>query len=107
LLQGTSATDLNLDGGDLYCDDITTNDKVIIGGTLDVQGKISNSTGYVRVDDVFVAESTFAHTGSSLGFYNAGAATKPTVTGSRAGNAALASLLTKLALLGLITDSTT
>lgn len=33
--------------------------------------------------------------------------TKPTVTGSRGGNAALASLLTGLAALGLITNSTT
>lgn len=32
---------------------------------------------------------------------------KPTVTGSRGGNAALASLLTGLAALGLLTDSTT
>jgi len=32
--------------------------------------------------------------------------TKPTVTGSRAGNAALASLLTTLAAANLITDST-
>lgn len=31
----------------------------------------------------------------------------PTVTGSRGGNAALASLLTKLALLGIIVDGTT
>jgi hypothetical protein len=34
-------------------------------------------------------------------------ATKPTVTGSRGGNAALASLLTGLASLGLVTDSST
>jgi len=33
--------------------------------------------------------------------------TKPTVTGSRGGNAALASLLTGLAGLGVLTDSTT
>lgn len=42
-----------------------------------------------------------------VGFYGATAVTKPTVTGSRGGNAALASLLTQLATLGLITDSTT
>jgi hypothetical protein len=33
--------------------------------------------------------------------------TKPAVTGSRAGNAAVASLLTQLAALGIVTDSTT
>lgn len=47
------------------------------------------------------------HTGSTAGFFGATPGTKPTVTGSRGGNAALASLLTQLATLGLITDSTT
>jgi hypothetical protein len=42
-----------------------------------------------------------------LGFYGTPPISKPTVTGSRGGNAALASLLTELANLGLITDSTT
>jgi len=42
-----------------------------------------------------------------LSFYGAAPAAKPTVTGSKGGNAALASLLTALATLGLITDSTT
>ena len=42
-----------------------------------------------------------------IGFYGAAAVAKPSVTGSRGGNAALASLLTSLANLGLITDSTT
>lgn len=36
-----------------------------------------------------------------------GGGAKPAVTGSRAGNAALTSLLTQLAALGIITDSTT
>lgn len=47
------------------------------------------------------------HTGATLGFFSQAPTTKPTVTGSRGGNAALASLLTALAALGLITDSTT
>ena len=42
-----------------------------------------------------------------LGFFAATPAAKPTVSGSRAGNAALADLLTELATLGLITNSTT
>jgi hypothetical protein len=42
-----------------------------------------------------------------LGFYGATAVVKPTITGSRGGNAALASLLTQLATLGLIVDNTT
>jgi hypothetical protein len=40
-----------------------------------------------------------------LAFYGTNPAAKPTVTGSRGGNAALASLLTALAGLGLLTDS--
>jgi len=48
-------------------------------------------------------------TGSSqkLAFWGATPTTRPTVTGSRGGNAALQSLLTALANVGLITDSTT
>lgn len=42
-----------------------------------------------------------------IGFLGASAIARPTVTGSRGGNAALASLLTALANLGLVTDSTT
>lgn len=46
-------------------------------------------------------------TGSApyMGFFGTAAGAKPTVTGSRGGNAALADLLTELATLGLITDS--
>lgn len=44
--------------------------------------------------------------GVKLGFYGGAAVAKQTVTGSRGANAALADLLTKLATLGLITDST-
>lgn len=42
-----------------------------------------------------------------MGFFGAGAQAKPTVTGSRTDGTALASLLSALATLGLVTDSTT
>jgi len=45
--------------------------------------------------------------GGTTGFNGTAPAAKPTVTGSRGGNVALASLLTALAGTGLITDSTT
>lgn len=45
--------------------------------------------------------------GGTLGFLGTGGVTKQTITGSRGGNVALASLLTALASHGLITDSTT
>lgn len=43
---------------------------------------------------------------TTLGFFGSGGTTQPTVTGSRGANAALASLLSALANLGLIVDST-
>ncbi len=46
------------------------------------------------------------HDGSTIGFYGTAPATKQTVTGSRGGNAALNSLCTALAAIGLITNST-
>lgn len=58
-------------------------------------------------DDALIVSLAFRHLGTTLGFYGATAASKPTVTGSRGGNAALASLLTALSTLGLVTDSTT
>ena len=42
----------------------------------------------------------------SVGFNGSGGITKPTITGSRGGNAALTALLTQLNLYGLITDGT-
>jgi len=45
--------------------------------------------------------------GNKMAFFGAAAVVKPTITGSRGSNVALASLLTELATLGLITDSTT
>lgn len=42
--------------------------------------------------------------GNTIGFFGTLPQAKPTVTGAKGGNAALASLLTKLAALGLITD---
>lgn len=44
---------------------------------------------------------------TDIGFFGATPAPKPTVTGSRSGNVALADLLTRLATLGLLIDSTT
>lgn len=45
--------------------------------------------------------------GGALGFFDATPTIKPTITGAKGGNAALGSLLTALAGLGLITDSST
>lgn len=53
------------------------------------------------------AVHTIDGSGNRLGFHGAASVGQQTVTGSRGGNAALASLLTKLATLGLIVDGTT
>lgn len=50
--------------------------------------------------------TTFRHAGTQEGFYGASAVAKPTVSGARDANAAVASLLSALATLGLVTDST-
>jgi hypothetical protein len=51
------------------------------------------------------AAVNISKSGGSIGAFGATATTRPTVSGSRGGNAALASLLTALATLGWITDS--
>lgn len=80
LVANGGATPLNLDSGDLFCNDVTA-------------ASVITSAGLI-------------HSGV-LGLFGAPTTTKLTVTGSRGGNDALASLLAKLAVYGLITDSTT
>lgn len=69
-----------------------------VGGYTVLQGAQTNG-------DLAVL-GNLAVTGSA-GFYGTAPAAKPAVSGSRGANAALASLLTGLAAVGLITDSTT
>ncbi len=66
-----------------------------------------SAAAVLKTDNAFHVATVFRHLGTTLGFYNTAAATKQAVTGSRGGNAALASLLTALATVGLITDSST
>jgi hypothetical protein len=49
----------------------------------------------------------FKHSGVVVGFYGVPAVARQTVSGSRGGNAALASVITAMKNLGLIIDSTT
>lgn len=72
-------------------------------------GPTAAATFYSDKSAIFAGAVTCATTlkvTGNIGFYNTSPAAKPTVTGSRGGNAALASLLTALAGLGLLTDST-
>lgn len=66
----------------------------------------SAGDGAAQIIAAYVRSDTFATTAAKLGFRGATAITKATVSGSRGSNAALASLLTALANLGLITDGT-
>jgi hypothetical protein len=74
----------------------TTNN---LGGVTDLTTGVSKS---------FEAGGSLRTDGGSgrIGFYGTTPVTKPSVTGSRGGNAALDSLLTQLAALGLLTNST-
>ena len=65
-----------------------------------------NGANILRTDDNYQVGG-YLEVQGNLGFYGTASITKPTVTGSRGGNAALASLCTALANLGLITNSTT
>lgn len=74
------------------------------------QARIGDSATTVVVPGNFRqvgGSALFGAAGSKLGFYGSAGITKPTVTGSRGGNATLASLLTLLASMGLIVDGTT
>jgi len=66
----------------------------------------TTTDGMTAAGSIAIAKD-LAHRGTLAGFYNTAPAAKQTVTGSRSGNAALTSLLTALATVGLITDSTT
>lgn len=73
-------------------------------GALAVSGEVSFAEITVDGLALFIGAAAFS---SDVGFYGTVPITKRTITGSRGGNAALASLLTALAAYGLVTDSTT
>jgi hypothetical protein len=76
------------------------------GDSLGTALSISRATGAATFGGAVSVGGALSVT-SNLGLFGTAATTKKTVTGSRAANAALASLLTQLAAYGLITDSTT
>lgn len=67
---------------------------------------VGRGTGSVDLRDSAGASKVRVNT-TGLGFFGTAPAAKPTVSGSRSANAALASLITALAALGLVTDTTT
>jgi hypothetical protein len=84
--------------------DLTTNGGVIVGGTLEVIGEFtlaSGTIGYVSIGGNFEVDGA-----GNIGFFGAAPVGLPTVSGSTESNAALESLLTALADLGLIQNLT-
>lgn len=79
--------------------DGTTKITLLAGGGVKITGAVETSSTMTVDTDLKVE--------GKIGFYNTSPATKPVVTGSKSANAALASLLTALAGIGLLTDSTT
>ena len=70
-------------------------------GTCGLEGNV------IGIGANFCNTLVLGNAATKLGFFQSGGVTKPTVTGGRGVNAALASLCTQLANLGLITNSTT
>jgi hypothetical protein len=91
------------DGGSIYFYDEAGAANMIMGVQSDNSVQMSSSYGI----DIGGAGGLRVQmsSGATLGFFTSYGTTKPTVTGSRGGNAALASLLTALADLGLLTNS--
>ncbi len=76
--------------------------------TLDVgSGSFTFSHSGGTADLVIGSTTKVGASSGSLGFYQGAGTTKQTVTGAKAGNVALANLMTALATLGLVTDGTT
>jgi hypothetical protein len=78
----------------------------LIAGSWNVNMYCQDASGFINIGN-YDTFSTISANSTQLGFFNATPVAQPTVTGSRATGAALQNLLTQLANLGLIIDSTT
>ena len=68
---------------------------------------MSNGADRLSVSDTLLTAAVSARFNSTIGFNNTAPIAKPTVSGAKGSNAALASLLTALAAYGFVTDSRT
>jgi hypothetical protein len=96
---------LNLEHAD--ADEFYLNDDSVVGGSA--SDTLFRKMGDAELAFRFGASSTrqLRMSSAGVGFYGTAPQAKPTVTGTKDGNAALTDLLSKLASLGLITNSTT
>lgn len=102
--QGTmlaSTGDLTLTAGNINLANLRAVRMADTGGTQR-SVLLINGSNYLAVSDNNINTTLL---GANIGFFGSGGNSKQTVTGSRGGNAALASLLTALAAYGLVTDS--
>lgn len=76
------------------------------GGNVTFQSTTEGTIVCMSSMSAGVPQYNFRATGNQCGFFGSVGTSKPTVSGSKGGNAALASLISALASLGLITDST-
>lgn len=74
--------------------------------SLDMGAYVSSGTT-MCIGTRFSSNAEIKLGAAAIGFFNTNPIAKPTVAGSRGGNAALLSLLTCLANLGLVIDTTT
>jgi hypothetical protein len=73
-----------------------------------INAQVSGTTKFkVDYQGTTTIAGDLAHTGAKTGFNGTSPIAKPTVSGTKSGGSALASLITQLAALGLIADSTT
>lgn len=93
--------------GDQHSDVQIGDDRSGAGGATCEVNVTTLNLGNPNNTTTFVNGTTLRVLTTNLGFYGAAAVARQTVTGSRGGNAALASLLTALATLGLFIDNST
>lgn len=79
----------------------------VLPGRIGLRGKDGATETETLLSGTNTGDDVSVPVNGNVGFYGATPVTQPTVTGSRGGNAALASLLTELATMGLIVDSST
>jgi hypothetical protein len=79
----------------------------ILSGTGVQVGGVGGATIEAGAESIELQAGVGITMNGSLGFFGTSPVTQPTVTGSKGGNAALASLCTALADLGLIVNNTT
>ena len=103
------ATGLDLDGGDILANNIVMKGTLsaetgnLSFAALDITGGFTVAGNTTMTLDLTVRNISL--TGTLFGAYGHSVTTQPTVTGSRGGNAALASLLTALDGIGWIVNS--